>query len=160
LEVQLERGGLAGIVATVGPDVCPVFCRKGCRSRMLWPFVAYRFYRHKRWWWRPRFAAVGERSRGSSLQGLLRRPRPRAGVSRQRPPDLDAPGAAAARGVVRDGRDRRTVRNALRHTFASALLTKTGDLRLVQAAMDHASIVSTTIHTQVDRARLRKAVGA
>ena len=50
--------------------------------------------------------------------------------------------------------------HALRHTYATTLLAKTGDLRLVQAAMNHASIVSTTIYTQVDRARLRAVVGA
>src|SRR5688572_10303279 len=42
--------------------------------------------------------------------------------------------------------------HALRHTFATTLLGRTGDLRLVQAAMNHASIVSTTIYTTVDRA--------
>jgi len=48
--------------------------------------------------------------------------------------------------------------HALRHTFATTLLGRTGDLRLVQAAMNHASIVSTTIYTTVDRAKLRAAV--
>lgn len=48
--------------------------------------------------------------------------------------------------------------HALRHTFATTLLGRTGDLRLVQAAMGHASIVSTTIYTTVDRAKLRAAV--
>ena len=50
--------------------------------------------------------------------------------------------------------------HSLRHTFACALLGRTGDLRLVQAAMCHASIVSTTIYTQVDRQKLRAAVGS
>ena len=49
--------------------------------------------------------------------------------------------------------------HAMRHTFATTLLAKTGDLRLVQAALCHASIASTTIYAQVDRARLRAAVG-
>lgn len=49
--------------------------------------------------------------------------------------------------------------HSLRHSFAAALLAKTGDLRLVQQALNHASIVSTTIYTQVDRAKLRAAVG-
>jgi integrase/recombinase XerC len=49
--------------------------------------------------------------------------------------------------------------HSLRHSFATGLLAKTGDLRLVQHAMNHASIVSTTIYTAVDRARLRAAVG-
>ena len=50
--------------------------------------------------------------------------------------------------------------HSLRHSFASALLAKTGDLRLVQAALNHASIVSTTVYTNTDRAKLREAVGA
>ncbi|MGB3966219.1 MAG: tyrosine-type recombinase/integrase [Planctomycetota bacterium] len=50
--------------------------------------------------------------------------------------------------------------HSLRHAFACALLNRTGDLRLVQAAMNHASIVSTTIYTTVDRAKLRAAVGS
>jgi integrase/recombinase XerD len=50
--------------------------------------------------------------------------------------------------------------HACRHHFACALLNKTGDLRLVQAAMNHASIVSTTIYTAVDREKLRAAVGS
>ena len=48
--------------------------------------------------------------------------------------------------------------HSLRHTFANGLLARTGDLRLVQAAMNHASIVSTTIYMTVDRAKLRAAV--
>ncbi|MCA8975206.1 MAG: tyrosine-type recombinase/integrase [Planctomycetes bacterium] len=50
--------------------------------------------------------------------------------------------------------------HSLRHSYAAALLARTGDLRLVQAALNHASIVSTTIYTSVDRAKLRAAVGA
>ena len=50
--------------------------------------------------------------------------------------------------------------HSLRHSFACTLLNRTGDLRLVQAAMNHASIVSTTIYTQVDREKLRAAVGS
>ena len=50
--------------------------------------------------------------------------------------------------------------HSFRHTFAGTLLARTGDLRLVQAAMNHASIVSTTIYTTVDRAKLRAAVGS
>jgi integrase/recombinase XerC len=50
--------------------------------------------------------------------------------------------------------------HSLRHTFACDLLARTGDLRLVQAAMNHRSVVSTTIYAQVSRERLREAVGA
>lgn len=50
--------------------------------------------------------------------------------------------------------------HTLRHTFATTLLGRTGDLRLVQAAMNHASVTSTVIYAQADKARLRAAVGA
>ena len=50
--------------------------------------------------------------------------------------------------------------HSLRHSFATGLLARTGDLRLVQAALNHCSIVSTTIYVGVDRAKLRAAVGA
>ncbi len=50
--------------------------------------------------------------------------------------------------------------HSLRHTFACGLLAKTGDLRLVQDALSHASVVSTAIYARVDRGRLRAAVGA
>ena len=50
--------------------------------------------------------------------------------------------------------------HSLRHAFASELLHKTGDLRLVQNALCHASIASTTIYAQVDRGRLRAAIRA
>ena len=50
--------------------------------------------------------------------------------------------------------------HSLRHTFACDLLARTGDLRLVQAAMNHRSIVSTTTYAQVSKDRLRSAVGA
>ena len=49
--------------------------------------------------------------------------------------------------------------HSLRHSFACGLLAKTGDLRLVQNAMNHASIVSTTVYAQIDREKLRAAVG-
>ncbi|MBK8980675.1 MAG: tyrosine-type recombinase/integrase [Planctomycetes bacterium] len=60
------------------------------------------------------------------------------------------------------GRARISGRSAhsLRHSYATELLARVGDLRLVQAAMCHASIVSTTIYAHIDRARLREAVQA
>jgi len=50
--------------------------------------------------------------------------------------------------------------HSLRHSYATALLARTGDLRLVQAALNHSSIVSTTCYAQTDRAKLRAIVGA
>jgi integrase/recombinase XerC len=50
--------------------------------------------------------------------------------------------------------------HGLRHTFATKLYAKTGDLQLVQQALTHASIASTLIYAKLDRARLRAAVGS
>lgn len=50
--------------------------------------------------------------------------------------------------------------HALRHTFATRVYGRTGDLQLTQVALGHASIASTVIYAKLDRARLRAAVGA
>ena len=50
--------------------------------------------------------------------------------------------------------------HSLRHSFATRLLARTGDLRLVQTALTHRSIASTTIYACVEDARLRAAVNA
>jgi site-specific recombinase XerD len=47
----------------------------------------------------------------------------------------------------------------LRHTFATRLLRRTGDLFLVKTAMRHASIASTAVYLSVSDERLRAAVG-
>lgn len=46
----------------------------------------------------------------------------------------------------------------LRHAFACDLLARTGNLRLVQDAMHHESVLSTAIYARVDRNLLREAV--
>lgn len=46
----------------------------------------------------------------------------------------------------------------LRHDFATRLLAKTGDLALVQAALRHRAIASTTDHARVQQTRVRTAV--
>lgn len=47
-----------------------------------------------------------------------------------------------------------------RHTFATRLLRQTGDVRLVQTALRHASLNSTMIYTKVDPADMTGAVAA
>ncbi|MFO1052234.1 MAG: tyrosine-type recombinase/integrase [Planctomycetota bacterium] len=59
----------------------------------------------------------------------------------------------------RAGVTRRVTLHGLRHAFGSRLLAHCGNLRLVQRAMGHRSITSTTIYTQVDVAEVRKALG-
>lgn len=54
---------------------------------------------------------------------------------------------------------RRATTHSLRHSFGQRLLDRTGDLALVQAAMGHRSMISTTAYVRVDPARLRAALG-
>jgi integrase/recombinase XerC len=50
--------------------------------------------------------------------------------------------------------------HALRHSFASGLLRRTGDIALVQRALTHRSILSTTRYLVIHDCRLRAALGA
>ena len=50
--------------------------------------------------------------------------------------------------------------HSLRHSFASQLLEKTGDLELVRKALSHKSITATTVYARCGDARLREAIGA
>ena len=61
--------------------------------------------------------------------------------------------------LERAGIERHASLHALRHTLATGLYRRTGDLALVQAALGHRSIASTLIYARVDEGRLRAAMG-
>ena len=64
-----------------------------------------------------------------------------------------------ARWLARAGVERRVPPHSLRHAFAIRLYQRTRDLFLVQQALGHASIASTTTYARADRGRLREAIG-
>ncbi len=58
------------------------------------------------------------------------------------------------------GTRNRVTPHGLRHSFAVALLGRTGNLRLVQRALGHASVASTTVYAALDDRAVRRALSA
>ena len=61
--------------------------------------------------------------------------------------------------LERAGVTRRATVHSRRHRFAIQLYRKTGDLLLVQQALGHRSIASTTVYARADQSRLAAALG-
>jgi len=62
--------------------------------------------------------------------------------------------------LQRAGITRRLTPHGLRHSFGCRLYARTGDLYLVQRAMTHRSIASTTVYARVPESRIRQALEA
>lgn len=58
------------------------------------------------------------------------------------------------------GIERAVTVHSLRHTFATRLRERTGDLRLVQAALGHMQIGTTEVYANVRGGGLRRALAA
>jgi integrase/recombinase XerC len=65
---------------------------------------------------------------------------------------------ARARGAL--GLPESATPHALRHSFATHLLARQGELRAIQELLGHASLSTTQLYTQVDAARLMSAYEA
>lgn len=66
--------------------------------------------------------------------------------------------AMVRRMAKRAGLEKRVFPHLLRHTFATDLLRKTKNLRVVQEAMGHEDISTTTIYTRIVNDELREAM--
>ena len=53
---------------------------------------------------------------------------------------------------------RRCTVHTLRHTFASRLYEKTGNLRLIQRALGHRRVTTTEVYTRVTDCKLKQAI--
>jgi integrase/recombinase XerC len=54
--------------------------------------------------------------------------------------------------------DRPVTVHALRHTFATRLRERTGDLRIVQAALGHRQLGTTEVYAHMSGAEVRQAI--
>lgn len=60
---------------------------------------------------------------------------------------------------MRIGIERDLSPHSLRHSFATSLYRRTGDIVLVQAALGHRSLMSTLVYARTDDARLKSVLG-
>jgi integrase/recombinase XerC len=92
-------------------------------------------------------ACVGERRAGAVFESAPGRAIDARQVRRRLAQALHA--AGITRAVSPHG---------LRHSFATGLLARTGNLCLVQRALHHRSIASTTVYAAMDDAAVRNAI--
>ena len=64
------------------------------------------------------------------------------------------------RRVLGAGIQKSVTAHTLRHSFATALYNRTGDIRLVQQALRHTHVTTTEIYAQVDPKRWRREIAA
>ena len=63
---------------------------------------------------------------------------------------------AVLRAAKRAGLEKRVTPHVLRHTLATTLLRRGGDIRFIQKILGHASIATTQIYTHLDDAQLKQ----
>lgn len=101
-------------------------------------------------WLAAHCAALRQQGRNISTTTLL------FGGRMSRPIARQAVWRIVRREAIRAGITRRVSPHTLRHSFATHMLARGADLRLIQELLGHARVTTTEIYTHVERDRLRR----
>lgn len=104
-----------------------------------------------------REVVIEERTRGAIDRYLAERTLAGEGSSRLFPVGAVTVERLIRRAAVRAGIPHRVTPHMLRHTLATALLSRGCDIRYIQKLLGHSSVATTQIYTHVDTQALREA---